>query len=190
MRASVDQSADYVMPGFRTPVLCRTFTTIRLLTVAACFVASSCSELSIKPDLDTLLVQDGDLPGELKGGAVSTDPAELVPAPERTLTRKFQKDGRPAGFVQVAIFSTVEQAKEAFEHGAKKLSSPTQMPYMEGAFTWFNGEHEGQVIFRKCRGVIHIDMRGMGQPADLKIYADKLMKRIESYVCEEKPKAA
>jgi hypothetical protein len=188
MRDCLDRTVVSEHSECRTPVRRLTFAVLAVLTAGICTAVSSCSDLTVKAELDTLLVQDGDLPGTLKGGSVSTDMAELVPAPERTLTRKFQKDGRPAGYVQISIFTTVEQAKEALEYASKKLSSPTSVPYMDGAHTWFNGDREGQVVFRKCRGVIHIDMRGMNEQQDARNYADKLMQRISSYVCEEKSK--
>ncbi len=141
-------------------------------------------------DLESLLIQSGDLPAGYSGGQVrSGAPAmfdELPPA-IADISQQFEHNGGPAGGVTIFLYSTVALVRSGYQailagfgdDTVARVTVGEQARMVETGFG-FDG---ADIVFTRCAAVVHVRMTDGADAASVTAYAERLDDRLQPVVC-------
>lgn len=142
------------------------------------------------PELRTLLIQEGDLPSDLRAGPISDvmpPSARALPIPKRFLQQQFTRDDEPAGSVIVRIYTHAEDRAQVYEAIAARMANATSLAGIGERARFATAPPRDQsfdLLFQQCRAIVHIRMRAPQLSAAAVMgYAKRLAGRLVTAVC-------
>lgn len=173
---------------FRLRIILPQVALLLAILLTSCHHEKSLSEV----DLESLLVQPGDLPEQLMAGSVKTiSPGVIrfIQALEQEITTK---DGEIVGAVRVYLFQSNADRDHAYELFSLVESQEGVTPYSVpsiGDLTAARYINEGslELVFTQCQAVVTIWLGTAGsyslKEEDVVHYAQQLDRRLASEIC-------
>lgn len=160
---------------------------MRRLLLLALVALAACGQPA---NLDSLLIQAGDLPGGMTAGQISdTMPPifDKLPAPTRFIRQEFARSDQPGGAVSVLIYDQAADRDTAYTSIVADMPPGAALPNVgeRATFGYLNiGVRIYDLVFQRCSAVVHIRMSAPRLSADnLEAYAKRLDSRLRPVVC-------
>lgn len=159
--------------------------------IVSLFILAACGAPNLGAvDLESLLIQDGDLPAGINAAQVKDTPPGMftgLPRAVKAIDQRFQASGGNAGGVTVLLYDTTADRDTAYDSLVKGMGNGTK-PY--------NGVGERattlalsividsvDVAFVRCHAVAYIRMSDTKQVDNATAYAARLDSRLRQVVC-------
>lgn len=157
-------------------------------------------------ELESLLVQAGDLPAGVSAAQVRSTLPEMfdgISEPDAAIFQQFEKDNDVAGGVSVLLYSKPAALQDGYNYlidgmdsdaAVEGLSSTIRSAdvgdgQIEAIVTEMRLSAAGvtfelnEIVFSRCSALVHIRMTGGVGIAGITAYAERLDRRLESAVC-------
>lgn len=182
--ATLPTSATPIPTDIPTLAAAPTFTPAPTATITVTATRVPLGALDIEP----LLVQDGDLPAGYVAGQVSSDYPPMfygIPRPDRTVSRELGLNGRGAGLVTVLLYERPDQLEAAYQfllggfgpNAEAVLETGERAQAVDSSGNWVD------LVFVRCRAVVHIRLTQRADVPVARDYAQRLDARLQPLIC-------
>lgn len=144
-------------------------------------------------DLESLMVQPGDLPAGVSGAQVRDVAPKMfdgMPGALKTAYQQFARGDQPAGGVVVFLYEADADRDQGYGFILGGMGTTTAVEGVGEQATATEPSKEvaavlnfTDLLFQRCHAVAHIRMTGADTAASIAAYAKRLDKRLSSVAC-------